>query len=579
MRLTVALAVVALGVGIWIGYGSREKRAPTRTPESAHEARPTPVETPPTASGGTYEGTVALSDGTPVAGVRIFAMAEDADTEPRTTTDANGHYRIDGLPADRYMLHAQRDGYRITLSPEWTSATIPVDERVDFVATKLRVCTVEVRLPGGGRAEHANLHWTPRPPRTQYNWTPKLNSFELSPGAYEVSATSGSHRELQSKPVAVPDTPELDVIVLQLESRTGIRGTVIVPPGAKPRGLEVRIGPAHQYRADRAFRFGRSPRLRGTKNAFVQLDLKPGTYKVVALLGHNRIVAETEVTIANGIAECELKLESSAPERSRVVRVLGPDGKPVPNVGFSCRYSGPRGGAAGPCTVAERDDGSFLVSPLRIDHETEGGQWTLSVGSRELGAIRRVFDPDDPTEFLIEFPAPAHVRVAVDGAAKLPGMLFVHVQPAGEPDAQRGFSASNIDASGIAKLGPVPSGDVEILLGVQQGTLFWPVTRKTVRLQAGDNTASITAPVLYDVKVVSAAPPKPETSPTHRVLLRPVGKDGEVYLAYHRIPKGDSATLTRLAAGRYTITGYLREEKKSWKRTFTVPGTSEVNIP
>jgi len=578
MRLTLVLAVLALAVGIWIGYGSPEPAAARRTyvePETPTVTK----KAPSTESGSFYQGCVALEDGTPVADVQIFATADDSQPKSRATTDADGRYRIDGLEADAYILWARREGYGIERSPEWTSPTIPINERVDFVATKKRLCTIDVRTPDGAEADHASLRWEPRPRYSQGNWTPKLSTFALSPGKFKVHATAGPNGEWRSTPVIVPDTPDLEPIVLQLEERTGIRGKVFVPPGAKPRGLKVRIGPAHLFRPDDYRRFGKDARLRGNANSFAQLDMEPGRYLVLATLGDQRVAAKAEVTVTRGVTECELRLEAAAPTRSRVVRVTGPDGKPLTDARFGCRYKGARGGAVGPCTVAERDDGSFLVSPLNIGHETDDGTWVLRVSSRALGTIRRTFDPDDPSEFVVEFPEPANVEVEVEGASRLSGLLYVHVQPAGETDDQRGFSQSNINAEEIAQVGPVPSGEVEILLGVQQSRLFWYVARKTVVLAPGENTASIAVPQLYDVKIVSATAAAPDTGPDHRVLLRPAGKDGEIYLAYHRVPKGGSETLKRLAAGQYKLTGYIYEQKKRWERTFTVPGTSDVQIP
>jgi len=217
------------------------------------------------------------------------------------------------------------------------------------------------------------------------------------------------------------------------------------------------------------------------------------------------------------------------------------------------------------------------------------GTFTLAIRSRTYGVFRRTFDLDDPAEFDVRFSEPASVTVSVEGlvGSKLDGKVFLHVQPAGESDNQRMAGRTGIGA-GEQYFPLVPSGEVEILIGVNNGieagapySLFWVVGRHAATLKPGENTVSVRVPELHPLRVVRAEGKQSyiESTKKSRVLLRPVGEYYRTYLQYIAVSARGSVTIPRLAAGTYQISGYIGSEKRSWKRVITIPRDRSVTIP
>jgi hypothetical protein len=95
----------------------------------------------PSLNGGTLEGRVTDDGGKPVA----HAKVEVIGTEYAAVTDENGRYRLSGVPAGDYQLHAYTTGY-YQLSPV----------NVTVVANKTAAVDLSVRYvspPGGARPD------------------------------------------------------------------------------------------------------------------------------------------------------------------------------------------------------------------------------------------------------------------------------------------------------------------------------------------------------------------------------------------------------------------------------------------
>jgi hypothetical protein len=64
-----------------------------------------------TAGVDSIEGTVRDTYGTPMGNVSVIASMGSFPNDLATTTDANGHYVLDGLKPDTYLITLARDGY------------------------------------------------------------------------------------------------------------------------------------------------------------------------------------------------------------------------------------------------------------------------------------------------------------------------------------------------------------------------------------------------------------------------------------------------------------------------------------
>lgn len=81
---------------------------------------------------------------TPVAGARVFVVLEGeysttAGPPPVSVTDRDGRYQFDALPAGRYRIAAQKDGYEPPLEPETMQMfEVAAGQAIDGVAVSLR---------------------------------------------------------------------------------------------------------------------------------------------------------------------------------------------------------------------------------------------------------------------------------------------------------------------------------------------------------------------------------------------------------------------------------------------------------
>jgi hypothetical protein len=110
---------------------------------------------------GTIEGTVTDSvHARPLAGARVLAIGADAATSARgvATTDTAGRYRIDSLPAGRYVVGFESpllDSLEVTLTPRAATVAPGAAAKVELAlppAAKLRaaVCPGMLLPPGTG---------------------------------------------------------------------------------------------------------------------------------------------------------------------------------------------------------------------------------------------------------------------------------------------------------------------------------------------------------------------------------------------------------------------------------------------
>ncbi|MHC4953012.1 MAG: carboxypeptidase-like regulatory domain-containing protein [Planctomycetota bacterium] len=611
MKRTALLVLLAVGIGVGIGYfwpDSERVRArePDREPEAAAVA---PRSVAP-APDGRITGKVSTRDGQPVAGVSVRAVpiprpgtvrAAHARTEGEVIEEAvrlhasmvaaltadDGTYELSAIAAGSHVVRAERDGLRLSVARGQNNFAVRAGERVDFVAVAVHEYDVDVRLPNGDRAERAVL-LVAGDARRRQGWSPDKPRLTLEGGTYEIHAFVGKDAAQKSPTVRVVTGESPTMLVLQLAERPGIRGKVILPDGWQARNLTVRCGPAAEFEAANVIRFGQSTRMRPNRGpGFVFLDLAPGRYVVCATLDRMHAIAHAEVEVADALVERDLEIEDLGEKGARVVRVVAPDGKPLQDVRFYARYRNVRGGGVGPCAVADRGDGSFLIRPNDFGLGGEGTH-TLSINAKGYGRIRRVLDLEDVSDFVVKLAPPAEVEVSIDGypGSAHMGQLRLHIQPAGEEDEQRRGGSNVIDGRGIQTFPIVQSGDAVIIVGVEgedrhgTGGSFWAVARQAVTLKPGLNRVRVPIPALYPLKIVSENPPAgPEASKKTRVRVSPVGSRRDIYIMHVTLDRGGRMVIPRLAAGRYTVSGYERAEKKTWTREVSLPGQGSVRIP
>lgn len=292
---------------------------------------------PETTSGaGRITGVVLDEEKLPVAGVTVAALPQDfpgADpysaspvaryaswrkwesaSRREATTGVDGRYEIHGLGSVLYRLRAERHGYRFS---GWRWNVYP-GAVVNLAASRVVELDVVILLPGGEVAPFAWLDRTQPALRISRIWSPRGERCEVAPGTWTLKASHPLRETLASDPVEVVATwgEPLGPIVLRLEEKPGIRGTLLswsgdVPHGARIYLLPERDGvppePGALWTADE--NGGRKVDLgdaaRGTFGFF---DLSPGVYWVAAAVPDGEMEACTRVPVGAGISEVRLEI-------------------------------------------------------------------------------------------------------------------------------------------------------------------------------------------------------------------------------------------------------------------------------
>jgi len=88
---------------------------------------------------GTINGSVVLSDGTPVVAAHVTGSSPSATVS--TLTDIHGHYSILSVPPDTYTVTASKDGYDAVQQPGIT-VTADQTQTIDLVTRKSTITTI-----------------------------------------------------------------------------------------------------------------------------------------------------------------------------------------------------------------------------------------------------------------------------------------------------------------------------------------------------------------------------------------------------------------------------------------------------
>src|SRR6266446_512824 len=67
-------------------------------------------------TGGAIAGTVTDQQGAVVPGATLTIKNLDTDFQRQVSTDSNGYYRIVALPVGRYVVRAERPGFKVDIS-------------------------------------------------------------------------------------------------------------------------------------------------------------------------------------------------------------------------------------------------------------------------------------------------------------------------------------------------------------------------------------------------------------------------------------------------------------------------------
>ena len=256
-----------------------------------------------------------------------------------TVADGDGRFVVDTLvPGVTYRVEATAVGSPPFVSDELTLAS-GATERLDLVLEAPRWLVLAVKSSDGSPLAAATVtaavsrDGTDAWQRVSGEWhtdaTGTARVGPLPPGTIAVQAKAGEHLAIQDwQPVAGGTaTGDLaDAVVL--EKGLSVGGRVTVPEGASPARVSVTVQSRRPGRgrwvwehtaaeADGTWRLG---------------GLPEGTYEVEAEIVWQDERYEAKATVAAGdeAVDLELVATGSRDGSGLVVRVLGPDGEPVP---------------------------------------------------------------------------------------------------------------------------------------------------------------------------------------------------------------------------------------------------------
>jgi hypothetical protein len=552
---------------------------------------------------GVVSGTVRDPAGAPVAGVMVTALPEArpfglaiADRwarqrphEDRDLTDVardaiegelwrryarrtvktgpDGRFELGGLMDAGHTVTAFHERYDV--QPLSQKGKVVPDAVVDFLARPVIEVRVEVRMPDGSLAEHAWLRWEGPQGSGGDAWTQERGKARLPVGSCRVKAQTWVPEPLESaevERVLGPKTAD-ETLVLQLEGRRVLTARLVLPEGfVLPRSVEYRlrrlvareeVDPASLLQ-DESQRHAKSP----SPGRAYWFALAPGRSLVAAFLDKRRLVAHAVAQVGTGPTDVELPVDAPTAGDYVTVKLLGPDGGPIPGQVSFRILTGPENRPRHQRADAlQRGDGAWLVLLDGFDTK-DGNDATLRVGTRDYGGAMHPVDLRSGGTITIRFDQPARLQLQLDrySGSGVEGSLYAALLGKVGADAWR-----LVSPDGSADLGGVQPGAYRLQLIVRRQNRTWSIHQRRLNLDTGDDELSLAVPPLHVLRVRWAGPGRPG------VALR---CNDEAIGTFRRDARLSDrvATFDALAAGTYEI------ECAGRRATVRVPGAPEVTL-
>lgn len=509
----------------------------------------------------------------------VEAFYDRAADRRETQSDANGEYALTELRDGRWRVQAWQTGFSLTALP---SDEVRPDATVDFTATPVVPCAIDVALPDGTTPSAALLSIR-RPGADRWSreelWSRERPRVALAVGEWELRATLGDPQSgpswpdyLASKPARVTAEAERAVgpIALRLEGTPGIRGTIVDRRGgdrhvmvkllALARGAEpdlkllARSDSSHHWSTDGTYAF---------------TDLTAGRYVVgVAANWQDRIRAHAVVEVGAGMVVQDLEIPPLDRAKCIVARVLDPAGRAVDDVDFVLEVATSRGSSAGGVEAERRPDGSWWI-PLESREElirddgslVPDATITITARSESFGDTSAEVAATGVSEVELRFGAAASLVATIAGYAGsgFEGRLNLSVRAIeDEEDARHfwGMSGETVRPDGTQEFGALAPGRYRVDLSLQDGgDRFGGGTslgHLDLTLVAGENRATLAIPTLHSLTVLV-----PDGA-TGQVRLQRIAGEGEEEVDWSGGQQADidaqgRAVFKELLAGKYSV--------------------------
>ncbi len=443
----------------------------------------------------------------PLADVARDAMARELwrrDARRTSTTGADGRYAVRQLADSPHSLRAYHDDYDVT--PVSRANRVSDGAVVDFLARPVGAVRVEVKLPEGGAPEIATLHWKSADGQSgRATWSPSEPTVRLGVGTCTVHAVAWLPTPMESEPVehAVGDAETIGTLVLALKGRRVLTASVKTSEGIlRPRRIRFRmrriengeeIDPESLVK-EKTQRDPHSP----TPGQAMWFDIEPGRYVVAAFMDGDRLLAWGTAEVGEEATEIELQAEEPDTAHTMVVKVLGPDGGPLPGeVSFRFLVKNAKRTSTHRAHALQRADGAWLVYFDRIPEKAER-QAQLRVGTRQHGGAIEAVRLQAGEVVTFKFDQAAFLKLKLDGysGSGVEGALYAALRTEAGADGWR-----PIKPDGTCDLNGVQPGDYQLQLIVRRGGSSWGILSRPIRMRPGEDQQRVALPALHSLRV------------------------------------------------------------------------------
>ncbi|MEM8883373.1 MAG: hypothetical protein AAGD14_04860, partial [Planctomycetota bacterium] len=413
------------------------------------------------------------------------------------TTDANGRYEMSGLTDTRHRLTAFHPKYDV--QPLNQRGRVQPDAVVDFGAKPIAEIRVQVKQPDGTLAEHAWLRWEGAHGRGQEAWLREQGTVRLPLGSCKVKAELWLPEPMESEEVEreILASEGQEPIVLELKARRVLTARLAMPEGySVPQRVQYRMRKVEggevepeSLLADQSNRHARVP----TPGRAHWFDLEPGRYLVAAFTDQRRLLGSAVAEVKEGPSEVELSVEEPDAGSFVMVKLLGPDGGPVPgNVSFRVVNTVQNRSRTTRVDAMQRDE-AWLVFLDRVPGRKDGGRAQMRVGTRDYGGAVEEFNLRGGGTISFKFDKPGRIQFEIDGynGSGVEGSLYVALR------GKLGADSWNLVApDGTARSSGVQPGNYDLYLYVRSKGRNWPIYKKPMVLRPGEDDLRLAVPTL-----------------------------------------------------------------------------------
>lgn len=549
----------------------------------------------------TIHGTIRTPGGRPLEGIRVTAfcaypsarpwselsLAERVEQEMKrikwgerarhvTVTDAEGHYRFEGLASDvRYTVNAEGDGWELTPT-EPQRRPDSGSRECSFIAEARITLNVIVLLPDGKPANRGEVVARPvnrvKPIRF-FIHEDGTSSLYLTPGVYDVAAHSavwsGDIPALRSEELRIDlaEGSSPDPVTLTFRPTPFVQGRIELPAGMiRPElSVHVQASPANSPPPQSI------GAVRALQDAVVRVSDEGVTYHLADLpVGRHRVFLSSGAMILDWVdlhvppegVQHDFAIPSPDAGDYIQLRVIGAEGTVVTDVDVEIEGVNP----SRRNTVTAFFDERGHIWLRRSLGGTEPEFYEIKIASAQHGERTVRYDAASTDVLEVHLQSPAFLVLELPGWETTPGkhLLTWDLQPANREGDYTIVRERRIQKSPI-RLGPVIPGKYVLSLTLRvEDDDDTVLLRRELELISGENPVTEAVPELYEVKIR----PGPDGSDDS---LRVVSTNPvlNVHVFMRKRTNGETFASIMLPAGTYRLIARRGEMQ------ITLPGSNE----